>query len=98
MIPLPLYYISSLQNGELAPEGMDGKQWSELPNGEKQTKYRLTHDQSFNTTKGKSVNDRVLPEKLVQLYYGGCSSCITHYIISVQYRLPNNFFLGKVGH
>jgi hypothetical protein len=41
MIPLPITYISTLQNGELAPAGMDNKQWSELPSGEKQTKISL---------------------------------------------------------
>jgi hypothetical protein len=76
MIPLPLDYISSLQHGELAPVGMEDKQWSELPNGGRQKKYRLTHDQSFNVSVGESVNDRVLPEKLAPLYYGGCLSRI----------------------
>jgi hypothetical protein len=33
MFPLPLKYISSLKHGELAPVGMDDKQWQELPNG-----------------------------------------------------------------
>ncbi len=30
MFPLPLNYISSLKHGELAPVGMDDKQWQEL--------------------------------------------------------------------
>jgi len=94
MIPLPLNYISSLQHGELAPVGMDDKQWSELPNGKKQTKFRLTHDQSFNVSVGESVNNRVLPEKLAPLYYGGCLSRIIHYIISIRLRLPDTKILG----
>jgi hypothetical protein len=73
-VPLPLEYISSLQNGELTPVGMDDKQWTELPNGSKQTKFCLTHDQSFNTASGMSENERVLTEKLEPLYYGGCLS------------------------
>jgi hypothetical protein len=94
MIPLPLNYISSLQHGELAPVGMDDKQWSELPNGKKQTKFLLTHDQSFNVSVGESVNDRVLPEKLAPLYYGGCLSRIIHYIVSIRLRLPGTRILG----
>jgi hypothetical protein len=92
MIPLPLIYISTLQNGELAPVGMDDKQWSKLPNEERQTKYHLTHDQSFNVSVGESVYDRVLPDKLAPLYYGGCLSI--HYIISIQSHLPDTRILG----
>jgi hypothetical protein len=94
MVPLPLDYISSLKNGELAPVGMDDKQWAVLPDGSRKTKFRLTHDQSFNTMHGKSVNDRVLTEKLDPLYYGGCLSRILHYIVSLRLRLPKVKILG----
>ncbi|MFN9979361.1 MAG: hypothetical protein ACK53Y_05585, partial [bacterium] len=50
MLPLPLHYVNSLHHGELAPVGIDVKVWYELPDGLKKTKYRLTHDQSFETT------------------------------------------------
>jgi hypothetical protein len=65
MIPLPLEYISYLRNGELAPVGMDNKQCSVLPDGSMIPKLRLTHDQSFNTSQGKSVNDRVLTVRIL---------------------------------
>jgi hypothetical protein len=94
MVPLPLDYISSLKNGELAPVGMDDKQWTVLPDGSRKTKFRLTHDQSFNTMHGKSVNDHVLTEKLDPLYYGGCLSRILHYIVSLRLRLPKVKILG----
>ncbi len=44
MIPLPLEYINYLHHGELAPVGIDDKAWSDLPDGSRKTKYRLTHD------------------------------------------------------
>ncbi len=94
IIPLPLSYISSLRNGELAPVGMDDKQWTVLPDGSKQVKLRLTRDQSFNTTHGQSVNDRVVSEELVPLYYRGCLSRIIHYIISIRLRHPAVKILG----
>ena len=94
MVPFPLDYISSIQHGELAPVGMDDKQWTELPNGKKKVKLRLTHDQSFNVSSGKSVNDRVLLEELEPLYYGGCLSRVIHYIISVRLRHPRVVILG----
>lgn len=39
IVPLPLAYISSLKNGEVAPVGMDDKQWIELAERTKQTKF-----------------------------------------------------------
>jgi len=94
IIPLPLSYISSLRNGELAPVGMDDKQYTVQPDGSKQVKLRLTHDQSFNTSHGKSVNDRAVSEELAPLYYGGCLSRIIHYIISIRLRHPAVKILG----
>jgi hypothetical protein len=86
MFPIPLDYTSKLKHGELAPVGMDDKQWAELPDGSKQVKLRLTHDQSFNTPSGKSVNDRLLTDQLEPLHYGGCLSRLIHYIISIHLR------------
>jgi len=94
MIPLPLDYVSHLRNGELAPVGMDDKQWSELPDGSKKPKLRLTHDQSFPTLRGKSVNARVLFDDLDPLYYGGCLSRIIHYIVATRLRHPEVKILG----
>jgi hypothetical protein len=94
MFPLPLTYISDLDHGELAPVGMDDKQWSDLPNGSKKVKLRLTHDQSFNTATGKSVNDRVLTDELEPLYYGGCLSRLIHYILSLRLRHPKVHILA----
>jgi ABC-type Fe3+-citrate transport system substrate-binding protein len=54
VVPLPLDYISSLKNGELAPVGMDDKQWTKLTDGSRRIKLRLTYGQSFNTSQGKS--------------------------------------------
>jgi hypothetical protein len=94
MIPLPLTYISSLRNGELPPVGMDDKQWNELQDGAKQVKLRLTHDQSFNTKSGVSVNARVINESLDPLYYGGCLSRVIHYIVLLRICHPYTKILG----
>jgi hypothetical protein len=83
MFPLPLDYISTLKHGELAPVGMDDKQWSELPDGSRVIKHRMTHDQSFDATNAVSVNKRVKRNTLTSLYYGGCLSRLIHYIISI---------------
>jgi hypothetical protein len=94
MLPLPLSYISKLTFGELAPVGMDDSQWSELPDGSKKIKFHLTHDQSFEATVGKSVNARVVRDRLKPLYYGGRLSRIVHYIISIRARHPTVRILG----
>jgi len=71
MIPVPLHFINKIPDAELAPVGIDDKQFKVLPDGSKLTKYRLTHDQSFEVSVGASVNMRVIREDLEPLYYGG---------------------------
>jgi hypothetical protein len=71
IIPVPLHFINKIPDAELAPVGIDDKQFKVLPDGSKLTKYRLTHDQSFEVSVGASVNMRVIREDLEPLYYGG---------------------------
>jgi hypothetical protein len=73
---------------------MDDKQWTELPDGSKQPKFHMTHDQSFNTSIGTSVNGRVLTDQLDSIYYGGCLSRLIHYIVLIRLRHPNIKILG----
>jgi hypothetical protein len=88
MISVPLHYINKIPESELAPVGMDDKQFKILQDGSKLTKYRLTHDQSFVASIGWSVNSRVIRDKLEPLFYGGCLSRLIHYILSIRYRHP----------
>jgi hypothetical protein len=94
MFVLPLAYINSLHHGESAPVGVDDKVWSDLPDGSRKTKYRLTHDQSFEASLGSSVNSRVIREKLNPLFHGGCLSRIIHYIVDLRLRHPCTPILG----
>lgn len=94
MFPIPLHYINILRHGELAPVRIDDKVWSDLPDGSKKLKYQLTHDQSFEATKGASVNGRVIKQKLAPLFYGGCLTRILHYIVDVCCRHPSVPILG----
>jgi hypothetical protein len=94
MLPLPLHYINKLAHGEIAPVGIEDSQWSELPDGSRKIKFRLTHDQSFEASVGLAVNTRVIHDSLEPLYYGGCLSRLIHYIISVRYRHPKTKILG----
>jgi hypothetical protein len=94
MFILPINFVNKLQYGELAPVGIDDKVWSDLPDGSRRTKYRLTHDQSFEASVGSSVNGRVIQEKLNPLFYGGCLSRIVHYILDLRLRHPVTAILG----
>jgi len=94
MFPLPINYINSLQHGELAPVGIADKGWSDLTDGSRKVKYRLTHDQLFEATVGTSVNGRVISKKLNPLFYGGCFSRLIHYIVDLRLRHPTTPILG----
>ncbi len=94
MFALPIEYINSLHHGALAPVGIDDKVQSDLPDGSCKVKYRLTHDQSFDSTFGTLVNDRVISEKLNTLLYGGCFSRLVHYIVDLTLHHPTNPILG----
>jgi len=94
MIPVPLDYINEIPGSELASVGIDDKQFKTLIDGSKLTKYRLTHDQSFEASVGASVNKRVIHYALEPLYYGGCLSRIIHYIISLRLHYPDVKILG----
>jgi hypothetical protein len=94
MIPIPLKYLNKIPDSELAPVGIDDKQFKILPDGSKLMKYRLTHDQSFVASVGESVNKRVIKEGLNPLYYRGCLSRLIHYFLSIRSRHPNIKILG----
>ena len=84
MLPLPLDYVNRLYHGELAPVGIDDKVWSESHDGSRRVKYRLTHDQSFETSIGRSVNGRLRWDALPPLSYGGRFSRVVHYVVSLR--------------
>jgi hypothetical protein len=73
---------------------MDDKQWNELPDGSREIKHRMTHDQSFDSTNANSVNKRVKRNTHTPLYYGGCLSRLIHYIISICLQHPTVRILG----
>lgn len=88
MIPIPLQNVNDIPNSEIAPVGIDCKQFKLHPDGSKSPMFRLTHDQTFEASVGQSVNHRTLRDKLDPLFYGGCLSRLLHYIISIRWRHP----------
>jgi hypothetical protein len=94
MIPIPIDCINDIPHSEIAPVGIDNKQFKVHPDGSKTTKYRLTHDQTFEASVGCSVNHRTLRDKLDPLFYGGCLLRLLHYIVSIRARHPTTRILG----
>jgi hypothetical protein len=96
MLPVPLHFINHIPHSEIAPVGIDSKQYKCLPDGTRVQKFRLTHDQSFKASYVTSVNKRIEWEKLDPLFYGGCLSRSLHYIVSIQARYPKTkMLIGK---
>jgi len=60
MVPVPLSYINDISGSELAPVGIDDKQFKLLPDDSKLTRYRLTHDQSFEASISQTINSTVI--------------------------------------
>ncbi len=92
MVPIPTAFIDKIQNAEVAPVGI-AQQWQAHEDGSRSTKFRLTHDQSFEALTGQSVNARVIKEKLEDLFYEHSLSRLIHYIISIHLHYPNTKIL-----
>ena len=73
-LPLPKEAALELPGCKVAPLGVVS-QWTIGEDGSRKPKLRLTHDQSFNATKGKrrSVNDRVRADELAPARFGRAS-------------------------
>jgi hypothetical protein len=92
MVPIPTSYIIHLDNVEIAPVGI-AHQWQAHEDGSRTSKFRLTHDQSFEASVGESLNKRVEKEQLEELYYGHSLMRLLHYIISVRIHYPTTKIL-----
>ena len=55
-------------------------------------KSRGTHDQTFQPTHGKLVNDRISSDELVDCTYGYTLRRILHAIVAYRLQHPNTLF------
>ena len=83
MLPLPINTLQYLPNASLAPLGCV-KQAALDASGNRITKHRMTHDQSFPGPSSLSVNLRVRQEKLPPIMYSFVLLRSIHYILSLQ--------------
>ena len=93
-LPLPKEVALELRRCEVAPLGVVS-QTTIGSDGAKETKLRLTHDQSFNATRGmrRSVNDRVVADKLTPVLFGRALLCFLHYTCRLKRQFPSDRLL-----
>lgn len=87
MIPIPISYIEQIKAAEVIPIGL-AFQKSINEKGEIIDKERLTHDLSFPSASGTSINLRTVDDLLTECVYGQCLRRILHRIHSMRIRFP----------
>ena len=93
-LPLPKEAALELPGCEVAPLGVV-LLWTIGKDGSRKPKLRLTHDQSFNATKGKrrSVNDRVRTDELTPARFGRALMRFLHYAYRLRRLFPSERLL-----
>ena len=90
VIPIPISAVSSIPGAAVQPLGL-AQQWTLDEEGRRKTKFRLTQDLSFSSSKdgpSRSINDRIDMSAYVEMVYGWCLSRILHYIVAVRLAFP----------
>ena len=72
--------LAKLQPVAVAPLGLVKQ--VKLKSGQRVTKERMTHDQSFRLSSGRSVNDRIVRESLTPCMYGRALISIIHRLLA----------------
>jgi hypothetical protein len=80
---LPVEVLPLIPNASLAPLGCQEQKTLNAA-GDRVSKFRMTHDQSFLGPSGSSVNMRVETSKQPPCMYGYCLRHIIHYILSLR--------------
>jgi hypothetical protein len=94
-LPLLKEALFDIPNASLAPLGCV-EQDTINERGERSTKFRMTHDQSFLGPSLHSVNERVVKECLPNCMYSFALLRILHYLVSLWSRHPNiKIFISK---
>lgn len=93
---LPLNCLPHLKNASIAPLGLQ-EQGTINELGERVTKWRMTHDQTFPGESGLSVNRRTDMAALQPCMFGFALSRLLHYIVDLRSRHPTSpILIGKI--
>jgi hypothetical protein len=97
-IPLPVESLRNLKGAAVQPLGI-AKQWTVMPDGARDMKFRLTQDLTFTSNAAgpsRSINDRVDMTSYAEMVYGWCLLRIIHYVVSMRANHPNrSIFICK---
>ena len=92
MVPIPLEYTKTLIDAEIIPIGL-AFQKPINAKGEIIDKERLTHDLSFLSESGTSINDRTIDNLLSECVYGQCLRRVLHRTNSLRSKYPTTEIL-----
>ena len=92
MVPIPVSYLESLQEAELNSIGL-AHQTTINEKGEIIEKKTLTHELSFLSESGTSINDRSIDTLLQECVYGQCLRRILHRIHALRLEHPKAVIL-----
>jgi len=93
-LPIPLSAIKQLPGAILAPMNI---QRQDTINAEGQIidKDRLTHDQSYEWPRGKSVNKRVDKTELLECRFGHCLNRLINWAVAARRLFPDSPILSQ---
>ena len=87
LLPITLESTSKIKNLSVIPMGI-AHQLSIDEKGNRIPKSRVTHDASFPSPSGDSVNSKVIDELLVDCIYGQCLRRVIHNLHQMRYTYP----------
>jgi len=87
IVPVTLESTQKIKDLFVIPLGI-AHQLTINENGQRIPKQRVTHDASFPTPSGDSVNNRTIEELLLPCIYGQCLRRILHGILQIRFNNP----------
>ena len=85
-----------IKDGVIAPQGLVVQQTIN-ETGKTIPKYRVTHNQSFDFTPEQSINNHLVRDTLLLLFYGFYLLWILHYIHSLRlHDLTQSILISKI--
>ncbi|KAI2512067.1 hypothetical protein MHU86_2355 [Fragilaria crotonensis] len=89
-IPIPITTVVKIPNAGVQPLGL-ASQWTIDTSGVRVTKYRLTQDLSFFSSKtgpNLSINKRIDMTAYPEMVYGWCLPRILHFVVALRLKFP----------
>ena len=92
IVPVTIESLSKIKDISVIPLGI-AHQFSINEQGQRVPKHRVTHDATFLTPSGNSVNNRTIEELLKPCIYGQSLRRILHSLLTIRKAYPNKRIL-----